>query len=363
MNELRCALAVEPGDSVLNEEGLPDRGYLLSVCGGLVMISGYTETVRFVHYTVQEYFERVRHPQFSSVHKYLANTCITYLSFSNFEAEPPNHYPSLSEYQRFLDKHALLQYASVHWGDHVRECCDQDPAIQEMARVFLTQKANVSWSVRVRSLGLGNSYRGWWRPLPSSSGLHVAATFGLDWLVKGFLQQGASVDDRDSARRTSLHQAAAGGHTEVIKSLLEKGANPNSKDRHGMGAIDLATRAGHEPATRLLLQEALFPDWLEVIRSVVAKGHLGVLRLILESSKDIPGKANYVGAAIFHAIRHKREAWVRELLEEVEDLKTSELQSHLDLALRYCLGRNSPVMTKLLLDHGADPTLENFIAL
>ena len=347
MKELRCALAVEPGDSVLNEEGLPDRGYLLSVCGGLVMISGDTETVRFTHYTVQEYFERVRHPQFSSAHKYLANTCITYLSFSNFEAEPPIDYPFLIKYERFLDKHALLQYASVHWGDHVRECCDQ-----EMARVLLTQKGNILCSIRVRDVALGYSYKPF---LHSVSDLHVAATFGIDLLVNGLLQQGASVDVLDCLDRTPLHEAAAGGHIQVIRSLLKNGANTDPKDIDGKSAIELATMAGHEPATRLLLQDALLPDMQRVISGVVREGHLGVLRVILERLKDTPEKAIYVGNALYHASWHEREACLRLLLEEVEDLEMSELQSHLDQALRQSLDRDNPVMTKLLLDHGADP--------
>ena len=359
IEELRCALAVEPGDSDLDEEGLPDSGYLLSVCGGLVMISGDTETVRFIHYTVQEYFERARHPQSSSAHTYLATTCITYLSFSTFatllfehEYEDPPNTPV-----QLLGDHVLLQYASKHWGNHVRECCDQNPAIHAMVRSFLTRKANVSCSL---AAGYCEHSFVIFEPFSSSNvtDLHVAATFGLHWLVEELLQQGASVDARGPAGRTPLHEAAAGGYTNVVRSLLERGANPEFKDQHGQDAMALAATAGHEPATRLLLQEASLTDMELVIRDVATVGHLGVLRLILESLKDTTKveKATYVGTALHYASWFEHEACIRLLLEEVEDLEMSELQSHLDNALRLFLERHNFVITKLLLDHGADPT-------
>ncbi len=72
---LRCALAVEPDDSFLDEEAPPDCNYLLSVCCGLIMTSGVNDIVWFVHYTTQEYFERPRHPLLSA-----AQASRTYLS-------------------------------------------------------------------------------------------------------------------------------------------------------------------------------------------------------------------------------------------------------------------------------------------
>ena len=354
IEELRCALAVNPGDSDLNQEALPDLKEMLSVCGGLIKISGDSGIVHFIHYTVQEYFERARHPQFSSVHTCLATTCITYLSFSAYASRRFRR-----EYFRrpvkFLDRHVLFRYASEHWGDHVRECCDQDPAIYAMVRLFLTRKDNVLCSIalvyykRASAMIAMSSYK-------TVSDLQMAATFGLDWLVEELLQQGASVDTRDSHAQTSLHWAAAGGHTDVVKILLERGANPNSRDRWERDAMELAATAGHEPATRLLLQEALLPDMQRVISGVAEKGHLGVLRLILESLKDTPEKATYVVTALTAASYYGHEACIILLLEEIEDLEKSELQSHLDRALYQSLGNDNSVITQLLLNYGADLT-------
>ena len=359
LEELRCALAVEPGDSDLNEEGLLDRGYLLSVCGGLVMTNGDTEIVRFIHYTLQEYFKRARHLELSSAQTYLATTCITYLSFSTFASQIRSEssdkdkigcrYQVWDAAEDLKRQDNLGMYASKHWGDHVRECGSRDRAIRTTVRRFLTLKANVSCS-KVMVSQRRAAYQ------EVASDLHIAAAFGIEWLVEEFLQQGASVDARDPDGRTPLHEAAAGGHTNVIKRLLKRGANPNSRDRRTRDAVELAAKAGHERAIRFLLQEALLPDMQRVISDVAEEGHLGVLRLILESLKFFPDKATYVGIALLAASLSGHEACIRLLLGELKDLKMSEIQSDLDVALFGSLRNDTSVVTHLLLEFGADLT-------
>ena len=243
---------------------------------------------------------------------------------------------------KLLDRHVLLRYASKHWGDHVRECCDQDPAIRPMVRLFLTRKANVSCSIaigyRERSSELSNPFSSY-----NASDLHVAATFGLDWLVEELLQQGASVDVPDSADRTPLHKAAADGHTNVVKSLLERGANPNSKDIWRCDAIRPPARAGHEPTVQFLLQEeALLPDIQQVINASAEEEHLGVLQLILGTVKDAGERAFQVGIALERTSLFGQEVCVRLLIEEIKDLEMSEMQSDIAGA-RHLLDRGANI--------------------
>lgn len=373
IEELRCALAVEPEDSCLDKEALRDRGYLLSVCSGLIVITEKTEIVRFIHYTTQEYFERACHPQFVSAQTYLATTCITYLSFSTFASGPSlvlsdkqsrnAHVPEVRRKQseadarlmKQLKENSLLAYASVHWGVHVRNCRDQDLAIHAKVTGFLSRKAHVSCSIETtHHLQTHGRYTELRSPIGVSD-LHVAADFGLEWLTEELLQQGASVDAQDSNGWTPLHKASAKGHIDIIKRLVEKGANPGSAKGSRRDPLWLAAVAGHELATRFLLnKQASLPDMTDMISVVVANGHVGILRVVLESLRGTRNRAFSVGVAIRQASASENETCVRLLLEEGQYLERNEIQFGLNEAAFLALVRNDTVIVQLLLEKGAD---------
>ncbi|RYP65432.1 hypothetical protein DL770_009008 [Monosporascus sp. CRB-9-2] len=58
--ELCHALAVEPGEDNLDQDNIPDVEDIVSVCAGLVTVDQESNIIRLVHYTTQEYFERIR---------------------------------------------------------------------------------------------------------------------------------------------------------------------------------------------------------------------------------------------------------------------------------------------------------------
>ncbi|KAK1913102.1 hypothetical protein P3342_005038 [Pyrenophora teres f. teres] len=58
--ELCYALAAEPEEPELDPDNLPDIEDLLSVCASLVVVDRESAVIRLVHYTTQEYFERIR---------------------------------------------------------------------------------------------------------------------------------------------------------------------------------------------------------------------------------------------------------------------------------------------------------------
>ena len=57
--ELCHALAIELGDKTLNMDNVYEVEDIISVCAGLVAVDKDSSIIRLVHYTTQEYFERV----------------------------------------------------------------------------------------------------------------------------------------------------------------------------------------------------------------------------------------------------------------------------------------------------------------
>ena len=79
--ELQHALAVEKSHTEFNEDNILPRKALLDYCLGLVLVDEETSTVRFVHYTLEEYFRKYASDQFPNGCSYIAETCLTYLNF------------------------------------------------------------------------------------------------------------------------------------------------------------------------------------------------------------------------------------------------------------------------------------------
>jgi hypothetical protein len=78
--ELQHALAVEVGETKLNEHNLPEIEDMVSVCAGLVTVDKESNIIRLVHYTTQEYFEQTQNRWFPNAVVEVTTICVTYLS-------------------------------------------------------------------------------------------------------------------------------------------------------------------------------------------------------------------------------------------------------------------------------------------
>jgi hypothetical protein len=81
VHEICYALAVEPEDTDLDLDNILDAEDLVSVCAGLVNIDRKDGVFRFIHSTTQEYFERIINTWVPGGQLYVAQRCLTHLSF------------------------------------------------------------------------------------------------------------------------------------------------------------------------------------------------------------------------------------------------------------------------------------------
>lgn len=100
VDELSEAVAFDTSDEYWDAEKLPDEDFMIESCKGLIVRDHSDKTVRFAHHTVQQFLTsrpdtkeevsleevpltfRLDHAQ-----SFVAQMCITYLSFSDFETQ------------------------------------------------------------------------------------------------------------------------------------------------------------------------------------------------------------------------------------------------------------------------------------
>ncbi|KAL1387586.1 hypothetical protein HDK64DRAFT_328408 [Phyllosticta capitalensis] len=85
VQELRHALATEPGSLVFDHGDMLLEEDILGFCCGLIEIDQPLLTVKLVHYTTHEFFDRIKHEFFPEFHAHIALACATYLSFERLE--------------------------------------------------------------------------------------------------------------------------------------------------------------------------------------------------------------------------------------------------------------------------------------
>jgi hypothetical protein len=129
--ELCHTLAVEPSEDELDTDNLLNIEDPIPFCAGLVTVDKESKTIHLVHYTTQEYFERIRGEWSPSAQLNIASTCLRYLPSSSFKGGTSSTDRALEERR---DRNPLLDYAASHWAYHTFVVQQEVP---NLARKFL----------------------------------------------------------------------------------------------------------------------------------------------------------------------------------------------------------------------------------
>ncbi|CAM1505018.1 Fc.00g106550.m01.CDS01 [Cosmosporella sp. VM-42] len=344
--ELRHALAIEVGESQLDEDNLPDIEDVISVCAGLIRVDVESNQVQLVHFTTHEYFRRTMMEWFPDIHHTISSSCLTYLLFDEFLCS----FEELYGYNISprLKKYPMYEYASMNWAMHVYDT-SQAPDIEDLSIRFLENQSCIDASLAViwTKEGLqsvGNLLLGL-----NGSALHLAAFWGLGKAVVNLLQRGHAANAKNRHGVAPLSCAAARNRAEVVKILLKEPEvepspallsaveaghlgivrclvtdprlNVNYRNCDGVTALELAARMGFVSAVEILLghkdidvnsRGALRPT---ALWTAAYEGHLGVTELLL-SAKGIDSNSmdHRRSTPLFAAVEMGRTLIVKQLL-------------------------------------------------
>ena len=325
IRELQHALAVESGDSHLDEDGIPDIGLILTVCAGIVTIRE-DYAVGLVHYTTAEYLERRSAEHFPDAPIDIAKTCLTYLMFDEFASPLQSGDGTYLDHETFLlllwdrfEKYPFLGYASKSWSDHARGISVVD--IQGLALQFLKQGAKI--------LSCMQAIRRSFRNLAIISGLAFAAELGLYEISKALLEAGADVDGKDSHNVKPLHRAAVRGSEEVVLLLLEHHADTETKDSLGTTALHFAAQSGHYKVVKVLLENradvrATDRFGFSALHFAMVRGYVDVIKLLLKHGSDIEARDQWEMTPLHIAAKHEYLDAMRLLSRSGADVKARE---------------------------------------
>ena len=252
--ELQHALAVEKNDVEFDADNIPPPKAVLDYCLGLVVVDEETSTVRFVHYTLEEYFLKCTGTEFPNGCSYTAETCLTYLNFGKLRP----HCASLDSLRANLNEYAFLSYAALYWGIHVKQKCNDD-GLDELSKRIVNHGSELPpCAIQALYLELDGNDKDWSQQsiVQKFSGVHATAYFGLSQHMAYFCMVEQYMDQKDETDRTPLSWAAEYGHESVVRMLIEREeVDINSKDnRYEKTPLSWAAEKGHEAVVQLLIK-------------------------------------------------------------------------------------------------------------
>lgn len=330
--ELRHAAAVDIKTESLEEEDLADVDDLVSVCAGLVIVDQESDTVRLVHYTAQEYFDRSWKQWFPDAHVKIVQISITYLNFQVFDTENllyeffdfitggvPGKFTEKIHEQ--LESFPLCRYAANFWGHHARgTSMERDPLVLN----FLQRSSKMSLNIAILYMSDQIIFHELARVYPlgqmknKMTGLQVAAYFGLlesaIFLIekdRHFLSKEGNILQRPliiavnfgwASLTELLYDKGARFETELVKTairnddqeilslLIMKGlvAFESSDQGYGMGmrTLDYAVELRRDKLAKMLLAQATKPNPTRLVKSMVkaiSNGSTEILKLLLDN--------------------------------------------------------------------------------
>jgi ankyrin repeat protein len=191
-----------------------------------------------------------------------------------------------------------------------------------------------------------------------STGLHVAASFGLKAEVEALLEKTRQPDITDSRKETPLFTAVREGHEEVVRILLHHGANPCFQDDVGKTPLSLAAGFGHESLVDLFLELGLDPNvtdkmgWSPLLYAA-QEGRLAVVRCLLDKGVQLDHTTPREDLLPW-AASHNFTSLIEILLDEGSDINQRDSQNGCT-PLSYAVMHGHDLLATLLLKKGANP--------
>ena len=331
MPELQHALAVESGDSGLDTDNIPEEGLLLSVCNGLVTYEKEGSVLALVHYTFQQYLEHKAETLFPEAQVEIVRTCLTYLSFDEFERGPCR---TENDFRARREQWPLLGYAVPRWGQHAGQGAEE--VCRDLIFSFLSQDARLSASVQILSARASTGLTYGSRFRFNVSPLWLASFYGLEYTVSQLLaNQSHIVNKRTMWGDTALHQAARYRHLIIVQLLLNNGADIAARDFGGNTALHLACFFKYK------------------------ENSLEVISLLLDYGVDVNAVNRQGDTALYMSVGNRQLSLTQLLLARGADVTIRDGNGEAPLTLASRSGNEeSAQILRILLEHDLQRQIE-----
>ena len=283
---------------------------------GLIEIrSGDTETVQFIHLSVNDFL--LRNKRLQTLDQVLKPNPVT-ASHHRLWACCWSHIRQVSSTstkatcEELCSGYPFLRYAARHVLDHAEKVLDEGAVGQEGVEIGKWLRDGSSWFEWCK--GLLNTTR-----LPSDYDymdenidaglLYTISLRGYESLIKCMLAgeveegaEGVEVNTQGGQFGNALQAASSRGHQQVVKLLLDQGAEVNAQGGHFGNALQAASSGGHQQIVKLLLDQGAEVNaqggyFGNALQAASWKGDQQIVKLLLDQGAEVNAQGGHFGNA------------------------------------------------------------------
>ncbi|HKO97555.1 MAG TPA: ankyrin repeat domain-containing protein [Pyrinomonadaceae bacterium] len=149
--------------------------------------------------------------------------------------------------------------------------------------------------------------------------LMLASQNGWSNVVTSLVHRGAQLGLKDLDGNAALHYAAKSGHGSIAGSLVRNGATANLSNNHKLSALHLAAFHGHASVVEELLSFLPMHEYetdpqRPLLPWTVNKGHLNIVRILLDTGAPIDSSSPGDGSTALHVAAFKGRPDIVEML-------------------------------------------------
>jgi ankyrin repeat protein len=255
---LQEALSIQPESTGPDQDFVPSMSCILECCLGLVVVDEHANTVRLVHFSLQEYLRTHIHTIYPYGLEELALDCYRYCSYQDFSSSPCNNEAGIVTR---LKQYPLLRYFARHWRFHT-SLCSENLRVQAAVIDFMSSDSH-RVNLRQMSQFVARYRKHYWtaEEAISTHTLHMLASLGHFQIFKQVLDNHMDKINLQTSlvRSTPVILAGSAGHVEITRYLLLHRADPFISNWYG-NALHCAAEANTPSTITLLLDAGMHPD-------------------------------------------------------------------------------------------------------
>ncbi|KAJ6605153.1 ankyrin repeat domain-containing protein [Mycena vulgaris] len=348
VSKLQEALAIEDDSSFLDLDNLLDISTILSVCAGLIIVDKTLSVVRLVHYTTQAYLDSIQSNQFPLAQTKIVSTCLTYLSFKEFERLPTSG--KEREEMNMIPTHPFLDYAQYGLL-HAKE--QPELQLQDKIIAFLIQaprwKNSGIWTVAP-----WNDDTGIRQKVNYFSPLWISAACNLGIIARDIVGQTGTTPE---TKGQALYAASYNGHNQMVQLLIDKGADVNAQGGYYGNALQAASSRGHEWIVQHLITQGADVNsqgggYGNALQATTLNGHEQIVQLLIAKGADVNSQGGGYGNALQAAALNGQEQILQLLIDKGADVNAQG--GHYGNALQAATLNGHELVVQLLINKGAD---------